>query len=177
MLVTDNAEWAQRARGLRSHGVERRQFLWLGGNGDLALDAWGPWYYQMQDLGYNYRITGIQCAQGFDNLPWLRVPNLTIPEYRDLMSLYLYIVQIDFQSIGRTRTDAMTGLRQKVMGTQVFYIRVHLQPWCRQTYKCKPCEYPKAEEYYKHAFSLPLSPAMTDGDVEREVTATRGILA
>ena len=217
MLVTDNAEWAQRARRLRAHGIVRQPSLFQG----LGLDACsqpstpmnreqtlnsqlaeqGPWYYEMQDLGYNYRITDIQCALGlaqlkrldqfvarrreivrryneaFGNLPWLRTPGLTNPGNRDLISWHLYTVQIDFKKIGRTRTEVMTGLRQKGVGSQVLYIPVHLQPWYRQTYGYKPGKCPQAEEYYRHALSLPLYPAMTDGDVERVITATKGIPA
>jgi UDP-4-amino-4,6-dideoxy-N-acetyl-beta-L-altrosamine transaminase len=201
MLVTDNAEWAQRARRLRSHGIERQQFLGLGGSGDPALDERGPWYYEMQELGYNYRITDIQCALGlaqlkrldqfvarrreiirqyneaFANLPWLRLPGLTNPKNCDLISWHLYTVQIDFKRIGRTRTEVMTGLRQKGVGTQVLYIPVHLQPWYRQTFGYARGKCPKAEEYYRHALSLPLYPAMTDADVERVIAAILALLS
>jgi dTDP-4-amino-4,6-dideoxygalactose transaminase len=63
------------------------------------------------------------------------------------------------------------------VGTQVLYIPVYLQPWYRQTYGYQPGKCPKAEEYYQHALSLPLYPAMSDADVERVITAMRGIRA
>ncbi len=149
----------------------------------------------MQDLGYNYRITDIQCALGlaqlkrldqfvtrrreivrqyneaFGKLPWLRTPGLTNPENRDLISWHLYTVQIDFERIGRTRTEVMTGLRRKGVGTQVLYIPVHLQPWYRQMYNYKPGKCPVAEEYYSRTLSLPLYPAMSNGDVGRVIAA------
>jgi len=203
MLVTDNEVWAEKARRLRSHGIVRQPSLFQG----LGLDAGsqlaerGPWYHEMQDLGYNYRITDIQCALGlaqlkrldqfvarrreivqryneaFANLHWLRTPGLTRPENRDLISWHLYTVQIDFKRIGRTRTEVMTGLRQKGIGTQVLYIPVYLQPWYRRTYGYKPGKCPQAEEYYRHALSLPLYPAMSDADVERVMAAVLALPA
>lgn len=107
ILATDNDEWATKARHLRSHGVTRtpESFVGLVGHNtptsglESPLSEFGPWYYEMQDLGYNYRITDIQCALGrsqlarlprfiarrqeialrynaaFSNLEWLRIPS------------------------------------------------------------------------------------------------------
>ena len=199
MLVSENAKWAEQARRLRSHGVERQQFLGLGENVDPALVERGPWYYEMQDLGYNYRLTDIQCALGlvqikrldqfvarrreivrryneaFAGLPWLRVPGLTNPENANLISWHLYTVQIDFKRIGRTRTKVMTDLKQKGISTQVLYIPVHLQPWYRKTYGYQPGKCPEAEAYYPHTLSLPLFPAMTEDQTEHVIQAVRGL--
>src|SRR5439155_23338070 len=57
MLVTDSASWAAQARRLRSHGVERQDFVGPGDDSAAAFLESGPWYYEMQDLGYNYRMT------------------------------------------------------------------------------------------------------------------------
>lgn len=200
MLVTDNAEWAQRARRLRSHGVERHRFLGLGGEGNPALDEWGPWYYEMQELGYNYRITDVQCALGLAqlerldhfvarrrqivrqynealaDLAWLRTPGLANPENRELISWHLYTVQIDFQRIGRTRTQVMGELKQKGVGTQVLYIPVCLQPWYRQHYGYQAGKCPVAEEYYSRALSLPLFPAMSDEQINQVIRAVRALV-
>jgi len=70
VLVTDNEEWAQKARLLRSHGVTRNpeEFVGLTEAVSHPLAERGPWYYEMQELGYNYRITDIQCALGRSQL-------------------------------------------------------------------------------------------------------------
>ncbi len=200
MLVTDNADWANRARRLRSHGIVRSpaDFVGLVSPSEPQLSAFsfqllekGPWHYEMQDLGYNYRITDLQCALGlsqlaqieafmarrrtivarynaaFADLAWLVTPGLRNPADRDYISWHLYTVQIDFQAIGKTRTQVMAELRRKSIGTQVLYIPVHLQPWYRQTYGYGPGKCPVAEAYYTRALSLPLYPAMTGADVER----------
>jgi dTDP-4-amino-4,6-dideoxygalactose transaminase len=69
----------------------------------------------------------------------------------------------------------MNELRQKGVNTQVLYIPVHLQPWYRNTYGYGPGKCPVAEDFYKHALSLPLYPAMSDADVDRVIGAVDGL--
>lgn len=200
ILVTDNDSWAEKARLLRSHGIERRHFVGLGADSASGFAERGPWYHEMQDLGYNYRITDVQCALGlsqlarvesfisrrrnivaqynsaFADVPWLRTPGLRNSADRDQISWHLYTVQIDFAGLGKTRTEVMGELRQKGVGTQVLYIPVHLQPWYRQTYGYQYGKCPIAEEYYRHALSFPLYPAMTDADVTRVISAVRSVM-
>ena len=101
MFVTDNDEYARRARLLRAHGIERDASRFVGfGSSEPAIAEQGPWVYEMQELGFNNRITDIQCALGrsqlrklpqfierrleivaqyndaFANVPWLRTPAL-----------------------------------------------------------------------------------------------------
>jgi perosamine synthetase len=195
MLLTDDDRLANRARRFRSHGVERKTFLGLGADGDLQLDERGPWYHEMHDLGFNYRITDIQCALGIAQLtrldafierrraivarynqelagiPWLTVPSVLPPARPAHTSWHLYTVQIDFGALGKTRTQVMSGLRDQGVGTQVLYIPVYLQPWYRRTYGYGPGKCPAAEQFYRRALSLPLYPAMTDEDVDRVIRA------
>lgn len=188
MLVTGNADYAEKARQLRMHGMVR-QPAEFEGLGDPAFDERGPWYYEMQDLGLNFRITDIQCALGLSqlqrlqgflsrrrdivaryNAAWsdcevVQIPGLRNPQDRDLVSWHLYTLQIDFQQTGMSRTELMQLLRQRGVGTQVLYIPVHLQPWYRRTFGYGPGKCPVAESFYLKALSLPLFPEMTDDDV------------
>ncbi|MEN9283527.1 MAG: UDP-4-amino-4-deoxy-L-arabinose--oxoglutarate aminotransferase [Verrucomicrobiota bacterium] len=223
MLVTDNGEWADLARRLRSHGITRapesfrgltRPDDWQGspqaGFPVDALRETGPWYYEMQDLGWNYRITDIQCALGrsqlrklpqfiarrqeiarryseaLADLPWLETPALAEPLVTEAsahqfhygagdVSLHLYTVQMDFVSLGHSRTRVMELLRSKGVGTQVLYIPVYLQPWYRRTFGYVPGKCPVAEKFYARALSLPLFPAMADEDVDRVISAVRSL--
>jgi UDP-4-amino-4,6-dideoxy-N-acetyl-beta-L-altrosamine transaminase len=191
VLVTDNEEYAQLARHLRGHGITRdtEQLLGLGGDSE-ALEEQGPWYYEMQDLGYNYRITDLQCALGrsqlkklpgfirrrleivakyneaFANLPWLQTPQILSPENVSKISWHLYSVQINFTALGQTRSDVMQRLREQGVGSQVLYIPVHLQPYYRKEFGYAVGKCPNAEAYYEKALSLPLFPKMTDADVD-----------
>ena len=223
MLVTDNAEWAELARRLRSHGITRAPDLFRGlirpddwqgspqaGFPVDALSEIGPWYYEMQDLGWNYRLTDIQCALGrsqlrklpqfiarrqeiarryseaLAGLPWLETPALAEPRVTDSsaaqfrygtedVSLHLYTVQMDFSSLGQSRTRVMELLRARGVGTQVLYIPVYLQPWYRRTFGYVPGKCPAAEHFYSRALSLPLYPALADEDVDRVISAVRSL--
>jgi perosamine synthetase len=195
MLVTNNDEYAARARRLRSHGVERDSLLFE--SSDLGT---GPWVHEMQELGFNYRLTDLQAALGlsqldrlnaalarrreivaayqaaFAGLDWLVTPGLRQAADAATTSWHLYVVQIDFPALGRTRASVMAALKDAGVGTQVHYIPVHLQPWYRRTYGYAPGKCPVAEAYYKRALSLPLFPAMTDADVALVVDAVQSLV-
>jgi UDP-4-amino-4,6-dideoxy-N-acetyl-beta-L-altrosamine transaminase len=197
MLVTDSDAWAERARRLRAHGVERRNFQGLGAEDDPALNERGPWYHEMQELGHNFRITDIQCAlgisqllrldafverrraivarynQAFAGVPWIVLPGVCAPADARHTSWHLYTLQIDFGALGKTRTQAMGELRARGVNTQVLYIPVHLQPWYRSTYGYSHGKCPVAEDFYRHALSLPLYPAMSNAEVDRVVDAVQ----
>jgi dTDP-4-amino-4,6-dideoxygalactose transaminase len=168
-------------------------------NRDLAFDAAGaanPWYYEMPEVGYNYRATDLQCALGMSQLGKLdrfAGSRRKLVEHYDkqLASLapivlpvarvadcepawHLYVVLIDFQAAGVDRAAIMRRLKADGIGTQVHYLPVHLQPYYRRRYGHG--EFPDARRYYERALSLPLFPAMTDGDVDRVVDALRRAL-
>jgi dTDP-4-amino-4,6-dideoxygalactose transaminase len=204
MLVTDNDEYARRARLLRAHGIERNSARFEGfGSDSPAFTETGPWVYEMQELGYNHRITDIQCALGrsqlakldsfidrrleivscyneaFAELPWLTTPALSPwllannirTDHR--ISWHLYTVQIDFAALGKTRSEVMTELRSKGVGTQVLYIPIHLQPWYRKTYGYGMGKCPQSEAYYEAALSLPLYPGLTNENLDTVIRAVK----
>lgn len=198
IIVTNNEAYAESARQLRSHGMVRQadQFKGFGSEGN-GLSEIGPWTYEMQALGYNYRITDIQCAlglsqlkrlpafierrrhivekynQAFAGLKWLQTPGLRNNDDRDLISWHLYTTQIDFEQINLPRAEAMRRLAAHQVGTQVLYIPVYLQPWYRESYGYAAGKCPTAEAYYAKSLSLPLFPAMTDADVEHVIETVR----
>jgi perosamine synthetase len=200
MLVTDRAEWAERARRLRSHGLERapQSFEPVSEGGGLLAER-GPWFYEMQELGWNYRLTDLQAALGLSQLtrleaalarrreivamynaalggmPAITLPALRVAEDKTTTSWHLYAVELDFAMLGRTRTEVMAALRAAGVGTQVHYIPVHLQPWYRRTYGYGPEKCPVAERLYGRVLSLPLFPAMTDGDVAHVIAAVQAL--
>lgn len=194
MLVTNRADWADRARKLRSHGIER-----VADNFTEFTTESGPWLYEMQELGFNYRLTDLQCALGlsqldrleamlarrreivaayneaFAGLDWLVTPGLRESADAATTSWHLYTVQLDFAALGRSRAQVMAALREAGVGTQVHYIPVHLQPWYRRTHGYGPGKCPAAEAYYQRTLSLPLFPAMTDDDVRHVVAAVKAL--
>ena len=196
ILITDNDEYAARARSLRMHGMTRNadEFTGLG-----APSEQGPWYYEMQELGYNFRITDFQCAlglsqlkklpdfikrrreivarynEGLAKLPWLTTPQVFHEDNRPEISWHLYTLRIDFQKIDKSRTQVMQELRDVGIGTQVLYIPVHLQPYYRNTHGYEFGKCPEAEAYYEQALSLPLYPLLTDNDTDRVIAAVKNL--
>ncbi len=113
--------------------------------------------------------------EAFAGLKFVKPPQLARRSQPSQISWHLYTVQMDFQQIGKTRTEVMAALKQHGVGTQVLYIPVHLQPWYRKTYGYGPGKCPVAETYYTRALSLPLFPAMTDEQISRVIQAVRGL--
>lgn len=200
MLLTNNDEMAARARRLRTHGMERDVSKFEGFGVDSGpLAEVGPWVYEMQDLGYNYRITDLQCALGraqlsrlddflarrreivaryneaFSSLDWLRTPRLDRAEERETTSWHLYTVRMDFPALKRSRTEVIQALRAQGIGSQVLYIPVYLQPWYRRTYGYAPGYCPVAEHFYAGALSLPLFAGLSDAEVELVITTVRSL--
>ena len=194
MFVTDNDKYAADARLLRSHGVERNEFVGLGSD-DSNLIEKGPWYYEMRALGYNYRLTDIQSALGLSQLnrlpemvkrrreivsqyndafagfEWLHTPKPKNDSNLDLISWHLYTVKINLAVIKKTRTQLMAELREKGVGSQVLYIPVHLQPWYRKNFNYALGKCPIAESIYPGLLSLPLYSSMTENDVQKIIRA------
>jgi perosamine synthetase len=200
MLVTNDESLAESARRLRSHGVSRQNFEGLGDDLSQELREQGPWYYEMTELGYNYRLPDVLCALGssqldrldvfiarrreivarynsaFANLPFLKRPQIRSRDANLRVSWHLYAVEIDFPGIHKSRREVMEEFRRCGIGTQVHYIPVYLQPWYRRTYGYGPGKCPIAEAFYQRTLSLPLFSDLTDHDVERVINATQQIV-
>ncbi|MCO4763249.1 MAG: UDP-4-amino-4,6-dideoxy-N-acetyl-beta-L-altrosamine transaminase [Myxococcales bacterium] len=193
-ILTEDDELAVRLRRFRDHGIERRAEHFT------EPDA-GPWHYEQIELGYNLRLSAIQCVLGINQLRRLgdfvgkrqalaarydallaEVPGVSpvrtaaMDSGHDTSAYHLYAVQIDFAEFGRTRSEVMAALRAASIGTQVHYIPVPAQPY----YKArghKMADFPGAQRYFDGALSLPLYPTLALTDVDRVVTALKNALA
>jgi len=199
VVLTNNDELNKKLRMLRSHGItsEPEEFL----SKDLAFSPNNsqlttpnsppnPWYYEQQVIGYNYRITNIQCALGLSQLKRLKMfckrrreivdkynaafldsKFLQIP-FEDQncdSNFHLYVLLFDFEGIGIDRARFMLLLRKKGFYTQVHYIPVHLQHYFSRNFKTGWGDCPNAEAYYEKCLSIPLYPAMDEEDIEKVI--------
>jgi UDP-4-amino-4,6-dideoxy-N-acetyl-beta-L-altrosamine transaminase len=190
VVTTSDARLAERMRSLRSHGMVREPSAFT--DRELAFEDGkaNPWYYEMPEVGWNYRLPDILCALGVSQLAKLdrfhrrrieiaatydRLLAPLAPVLRPVVhgnnphGWHLYAVLIDFRALGTTRARAMTALRAQGIGTQVHYIPVHMQPYYRRRYGNQSL--PGAEAYYSRCLSIPIYPAMTDDDVHRVAQA------
>ncbi len=185
-IMTNDKKIYDRLCRLRSHGVTR--------DPKLIKRSPGPWYYEMQELGFNYRLTDIQAVLGisqlkkidhfiarrrqivarynaaFKNLPWLHPVSVDDKQ----CAYHLYIVRINFKLLGISRKCLMEKLKKAGIGTQVHYIPVYRQPFYRNNLKVSGQNCPQAEKYYEKCLSLPLFPGMSSADVDYVVRIIKG---
>jgi len=189
MITTDNPDFAERMRIFRNHGIttDYRQ-----------REKQGSWFYEMVDLGYNYRITDIQCALGLSQLNklpgWVKRRqeiaqkyNAAFAEFPAIRPLkvradvshayHLYVVRLDLSQLRATRAEIFTALRAEGIGVNVHYIPVHLHPFYRERFGTGPGLCPVAEAAYEEIITLPLFPRMSDNDVEDVITAVRKVVS
>ncbi len=186
MITTDDPELARRMRIFRNHGIttDHRQ-----------REQQGSWFYEMVDLGYNYRLTDMQCALGlnqlrklpgwvarrreiaqrydaaFANLPLVQ-PLAVRPDV--VHAYHLYMVRAGGQTAGPSRDQIFAALRAEGIGVNVHYIPVHLHPFYRQRFGTAPGLCPVAEAAYEQLITLPVFSAMSDDALEAVVA---GVLA
>jgi dTDP-4-amino-4,6-dideoxygalactose transaminase len=180
-ITTNSKDLYERLLMLRSHGITKDEKK-------LSMNP-GPWYYEMQNLGYNYRLTDIQAALGctqldrlnnfktrrreihkrytraFEEIPWLTVPH----EPESISSCFhLYVLLFDYDHIKKSRSEVMEELHAQNVGTQVHYIPVNQLPYYKGI---SGDETPNADAYYDQCLSIPLYPKMSDIDTENVIEA------
>lgn len=183
MITTENDEFAQRMRVFRNHGIttDHRQRSETGG-----------FFYEMVNLGYNYRITDFQCALGITQLR--KVPE-SVAKRQQIAAMYnvafadigyvnplgiksdvshayhLYMVRFDTKKLGVDRATIFKALRAENIGVNVHYIPVHLHPYYQEKLGTGPGLCPVAEAGYEQLVTLPMFPQMDEGDVDDVVRA------
>ncbi|RKX24443.1 MAG: UDP-4-amino-4,6-dideoxy-N-acetyl-beta-L-altrosamine transaminase [Candidatus Zixiibacteriota bacterium] len=198
-VSTRDDELARKLRLFRNHGMTKEHLeqdaMALSSEGDT-----NPWYYEMQVLGPNYRLTDMQSALGISQLGRLQWSverrNKLATHYRALIgehfptavrplevrpgvmhAYHLFVVRIDFEHFGLSRAAVMNQLRKAKIGTQVHYIPVPLQPYYRRVVGTGPGDFPNAEAYYAQALSLPMYPNLTENDCQRVIERLADILS
>lgn len=186
--LTNDATLARRLERFRTHGITREA-------AELTGASPGAWYYEQQELGYNYRITDLQAALGRSQLARLDefvarrrsraarydgllagLP-LTLPwqQPEGRSAWHLYVVRVAGATAAR-RAEVFARLRAAGVGVNVHYIPIYLQPYYRAL-GFRPGLCPEAERYYREAISLPLYADLTDAQQDAVVAALRQALA
>jgi perosamine synthetase len=187
IIVTDNEEYARKLRMFRSHGMTREP--------DELTREEGPWYYEMQELGYNYRMTDMQAALGTSQMDKLDV---FVSKRREIVEMYnrafsgmdgivlpaqhpkassswhLYVTCWKADQFTVSRRTIFEALRAENIGVNVHYYPVYMQPYYQRLgYPAGLC--PHAERYYEESITLPLFPAMGEQDVSDVISAVKKV--
>jgi perosamine synthetase len=185
MITTDNPEFAGRMRMFRNHGITSDHH---------QRDRSGSWFYEMMDLGYNLRLTDIQCALGLSQLK--KLPRW-VKRRREIASIYdrglsnsadvkplavrpenfhayhLYVTRLDDNI---DRQEVFSLLRKQDIGVNVHYIPVHMHPFYRQRLGTGPGLCPVAESAYEHIISLPMFPRLIDDEIHRVISTVSDVV-
>jgi len=188
VVVTDDPELALRIRNFRNHGITSDHH---------EREAVGSWWYEMRELGFNYRLTDFQCAlaqsqlgkltdwtarrraiaarytEAFAGVPELELP--TVPGWAE-PAWHLYVVRLNLERLRAGRREVFAALRAEGIGVNVHYIPVPWHPYYQALGYRRGC-WPVAETEYERMLSLPLWVGMTPADVEDTIAAVTKVLA
>ena len=187
MVVTDDAALAARAARFRNHGIT---------TGAAERFQSGEWFYEMADLGFNYRLTDVQCALGLSQLAkldrFLARRAAIAARYREALgslagvalqavapdvrhAWHIFPLLLDLERLAADRRAIFTALRAEGIGVNVHYIPVYWHPYYQRLgYPKGLC--PVAERAYERLLTLPLFPAMEDRDVDDVVAAVAKVV-
>ncbi len=188
MILTDDENYYKRLKIFRNHGITKDKH---------EMHSYeGPWFYEQQYLGYNYRMTDIQAALGISqmnkldkfldlrrkyvemyNEAFCEMQELTIPYQLPYVnsSWHIYVLQLNLEMLNSTRREIYEALEKENIGVNVHYIPVYYHPYYRQMgYEKGIC--PNAEYIYQRIITLPLFPRMSEGDVNDVIRAVKKVI-
>lgn len=178
MVTTDNIEYATQMRQFRNHGITMD-------HNQRAKE--GTWFYEMKGLGFNYRLSDVQCALGLSQLAkqpdWIARRQEIAHRYHQAFEGHGLVRPLSFRNLEEhayhlyvvrvvhNRDQVFKLLRQAGIGVNVHYIPVHLHPFYRNNFKTKEGQCPVAEGAFREIMSLPMFPTLSDADQTRVIEA------
>lgn len=176
-ILSNNKKIIEKVKILRSHGVIKKK-------------SFNPWYYEMQQLGYNYRLSDLQCALGISQLNKI---NKFVKRRREIANIYnkafsndlrfkvpaikknythsyhLYPLQIKFNNLKITKQSLFKKMLKEKINLQVHYIPLHMQPYYMKNFNFKVGSFPSAEKFYKQEVSLPIYYSLENNEVKKVI--------
>jgi len=188
MITTDSKELYDKLRQFRTHGITKDE--------DKLIYNEGPWFYEQQFLGYNYRLTDMQCALGISQLKKIdkflkrrrEIADQYTEFFKDLRGIirpyqdelsnsawHLYVIQLELEELKADRKKIFNEFLDKKLGVQAHYIPVYYHPYYQNLgYERGLC--PNAEWLYDRIISIPMYPKMKDEDVKEVVNRIESVI-
>ena len=196
MITTNDESIYRKLLRLRSHGINKLDDQFQLPEQAETNGVRDAWYYEMQELGFHYRITDIQCALALSQFKkidkFIGRRLALVKRYdeefagmrncrpaqamgRDRSGHHLYVLRIDFDAIGMNRGQLMQELKSHGIGSQVHYIPVPAHPYYRSL-GFEPISYIHAQKYYQEALSIPLFYDLTDEQQEQVISVIKELV-
>jgi perosamine synthetase len=187
MITTDDSVYAKRMRCFRNHGITTDH---------RERNLQGAWFYEMVDLGYNYRLTDIQCALGLSQLSklphWIVLRQEIARRYREAFeacsgirlltarpdishAYHLFVIRLNPGIMRLNRDEVFRVLREKGIGVNVHYIPVYFHPFYRKRFGTAPGLCPVAEQAYEEIISLPIFPSMSGEEIQTVIDMVKQV--
>jgi len=188
MATTNDENLAATMRDFRSHGITKDSKKFL-------TDTFGPWYYEQQTLGFNYRMTDLHASLGLNQLDridtFIEKRHSLAKRYNTLLAglpitlpfqlidtysaFHLYIIWIDFQQLSLSQAEAFKFLMDRNIGVNLHYIPVYKHPYYHKLgFQDNYCE--EAERYYSGAISIPIFSSLSHEDQDTVIFVLKEML-
>ena len=189
MAITQNESLAHKMRMLRTHGITRSE-------AEFEFTNDGPWYYEQQELGFNYRLTDIAAALGLSQLQridsFIHLRNSLATRYNEafastlvatphiasnsISAFHLYIARCDFENLNVTRVQLFQKMKEKGVLPNLHYVPIYRQPYFAKM-GFDPKTFPNAERYYQQAFSIPMYTDLSETDQNTVISSLLNALS
>ncbi len=187
LVTTDNPDFARRLRLFRSHGISTDH---------RERAEKGILHYEMIELGYNYRLSDLQCALGLSQMKklsqWVKRRNEIAHAYAEglrdfekvellkvrsdsMHAYHLYVIKLRLDRLSRDRNTIFSEMRNAGIGVNVHYPPVYSHPYYKRLFGDQRTNFPATEKVASQILSIPMYPAMTDAEVQKVIYAIRAL--